>query len=46
MFSDAWFMREALREAQKAFDLKEVPVGEVVVTDHRIIDRAHNLTAK
>ena len=44
MFSDEWFMREALREAQKAFDLQEVPVGAVVVSGHRIIARAHNLT--
>lgn len=38
------FMREALREAQAAFDRDEVPVGAVVVCNNRIIARAHNLT--
>ena len=37
-------MREALREAQHAFDKGEVPVGAVVVQGGRIIARAHNLT--
>jgi tRNA(adenine34) deaminase len=37
-------MREALKEAQKAFDLDEVPVGVVVVANNKIIGRAHNLT--
>lgn len=35
-------MREALKEAQKAFDKGEVPVGAVVVSQNRIIARAHN----
>jgi tRNA(adenine34) deaminase len=38
------FMREALAEAQLAFDLGEVPVGAVVVRDGEIIARGHNLT--
>ena len=37
-------MREALKEAQKAFDLDEVPVGAVIVSGDRIIARTHNLT--
>ena len=37
------FMKEALKEASKAFDLGEVPVGAVVVKDEKIIARAHNL---
>ena len=36
-------MREALKEAQKAFDLDEVPIGAIVVSNDRIIARAHNL---
>ena len=36
-------MAEALREARKAWDLDEVPVGAVVVHDGRIIGRGHNL---
>ena len=37
-------MKEALKEAQKAFDRDEVPVGAVVVSKNRVIARAHNLT--
>lgn len=44
VFSDAHFMREALKEAQKAAEAGEVPVGAVVVSNNRIIARAHNQT--
>jgi len=44
LYSDEHFMREALKEAKKAFDLDEVPVGVVVVANNKIIGRAHNLT--
>ena len=37
------FMKEALKEAQKAFDKEEVPVGAVIVKDNKIIARAHNI---
>jgi len=37
-------MLEALKEAQKARDLGEVPIGAVVVKDGEIIGRGHNLT--
>ena len=37
-------MNEALKEAQKAFDAGEVPVGAVVVSQNKIIARAHNQT--
>ena len=37
------YMRAALKEAQKAFDKNEVPVGAVVVYQDKIIARAHNL---
>ncbi len=43
MLDDIFFMRQALTEAQKAFDKDEVPVGAVVVANNRIIARAHNL---
>lgn len=36
-------MREALAEAQKAFDKGEIPVGAVIAKDGQIIARAHNL---
>lgn len=37
-------MREALKEAQKAFDKDEIPIGAVIVANNKIIARAHNLT--
>ena len=44
--SREYFMKEALKEARKAFDEDEIPVGAVVVCKNRIIARAHNLTEK
>lgn len=44
IFDDQYFMHEALKEAQKAFDKDEVPVGAVIVCKNTIIARAHNLT--
>lgn len=40
--SDHFFMGEALRQAAKAFEREEVPVGAVVVREGRIIARAYN----
>ena len=37
------YMKEALKEAKKAYNKKEVPVGAVIVKDGKIIARAHNL---
>lgn len=37
------FMKEALKEAKKAYEKDEVPVGAVIVKDGKIIARAHNL---
>ena len=42
--SHEYFMGEALKEARKALDLGEVPVGAVVVCQDKIIARAHNQT--
>src|SRR5206468_5788230 len=39
---DEFFLREALRQAQKAYAADEVPVGAVVVREGKIIARAHN----
>ncbi|MBI4372134.1 MAG: nucleoside deaminase [Candidatus Omnitrophica bacterium] len=36
------FMREALKEAKKAFDKGEIPVGAVIVFQNKVIARAHN----
>jgi len=38
-----YFMKEALKEAKKAFDIGEVPVGAIIVKDGEIISRAYNL---
>lgn len=43
-FSDEYFMKKALLEAEQAFEKGEVPVGAVIVVDNKIIARAHNLT--
>ena len=39
---DIKFMKQALKEAQKAFEKDEVPVGAVIVKDGKIIARGHN----
>ncbi|MBN1789138.1 MAG: nucleoside deaminase [Bacteroidales bacterium] len=44
LYTDEYFMKEALKEAQRAFEKDEVPVGAVIVWNNRIIARAHNLT--
>jgi len=44
MADDTFYMKQALLEAQKAFDKGEVPVGAVVVCRDRIIARSYNLT--
>jgi tRNA(adenine34) deaminase len=41
---DERYMHEALKEAQKAADKDEVPIGAVIVCQNQIIARAHNLT--
>ncbi len=46
LYSDEYFMNEALKEAQKAFDADEVPVGAVIVANNKIIARAHNYTER
>jgi len=42
LHSDEYFMGEALRQAAKAYELGEVPVGAVIVREGRIIARAYN----
>ncbi len=46
LYSDEYFMNEALKEAQKAYEADEVPVGAVIVADNKIIARAHNYTER
>lgn len=44
IYSDDHFMRQAIKEAEVAFEKGEIPVGAVVVAQNRVIARAHNLT--
>lgn len=44
VFSHEYYMKEALKEAQKASELDEIPVGAVVVCNQQIIARTHNWT--
>lgn len=46
MADDNFYMRKALEEAQKAFDMGEIPVGAVVVCRDTIIAKTHNLTER
>lgn len=46
ILDDEYFMRQALIEAQKAFDADEVPIGAVIVADGKIIARAHNMVER
>lgn len=44
IFTDGYFMKKALQEAELAFEKGEIPVGAVVVVENRVIARTHNLT--
>jgi len=44
MQSPEYYMRMALEEAQKAYDLNEVPIGAVIVKNDKLIGRGHNRT--
>lgn len=46
LLDDGFFMKQALAEAQQAYDEGEIPVGAVVVCRNRIIARAHNMTER
>ena len=43
-FTDEYFMKKALQEAEMAFEQGEIPVGAVIVIDNKVIARSHNLT--
>ena len=43
-FSDEYFMKKALQEAELAFEKGEIPVGALIVVDNKIIARTYNLT--
>ncbi|MCU7614372.1 nucleoside deaminase [Chryseobacterium sp. GMJ5] len=44
MFTHEYFMKMALQEAETALEKDEVPIGCVIVSNDRVIARAHNLT--
>ena len=44
IFSDEYFMNEALKQANEALHANEIPVGAIIVNQNRIIARAHNMT--
>jgi tRNA(adenine34) deaminase len=44
MFTDEYYMKLALQEAEAALEKEEVPVGCIIVSNGRVIARAHNLT--
>lgn len=44
IFTDEYFMKKALSEAQIAFDKGEIPIGAVIVAGDRVIASSHNLT--
>ena len=43
-FTDEFFMKKALQEAEIAFEKGEIPVGAIIVIDNKVIARTHNLT--
>jgi len=44
IFTDEYFMKKALVEAENAFEKGEIPVGAIIVVENRVIARSHNLT--
>ncbi len=43
-FTDEYFMKKAIQEAEIAFEKGEIPVGAIVVIDNKVIARSHNLS--
>lgn len=44
--NNIYYMKEALKEAKKAYNAGEVPIGSIIVLNDKIIARAHNLKEK
>ena len=44
--TDEYFMMQAIKEARKALEDDEIPIGAIVVINERIIARGHNMTEK
>ena len=43
MKTDEYYLKEAIKEAKKAYEIGEVPVGCVIVVEDKIVARSHNL---
>ena len=46
LFSDEYFMRQALKMAQIAYNQDEIPVGAIIVSQNQIIAKTHNETER
>ena len=46
LYTDEYFMKQAMQQAELAKDKDEVPVGAVIVCQNKVIARAHNLTER
>lgn len=44
VYTDEYFMKLALQQAQLAFDMGEVPVGAVIISNQQILAKGHNST--
>lgn len=44
--NDEYFMQLALKEAQRAFEEDEIPIGAIVVQNNKILARGYNMTEK
>jgi tRNA(adenine34) deaminase len=44
IYTDEYFMKQALMEAERAFHADEIPVGAIIVSNNKIIAKAHNQT--
>ncbi len=44
IFSDEYFMKQALSQANLAYDKDEIPIGAIIVFKNKIIARAHNMS--
>lgn len=45
-YNDEYFMRQAILEAEKAYENGEIPIGAVITSNNKIIARAHNQVEK
>ncbi len=46
VYDDKYFMHEAIKQAQQAYEENEVPIGCIIVCNNKIIARGYNMTEK